>query len=172
MKTTENTENDDETTPSESSTVNSLILIVYLGGILVEIIITGLAILLNSDFLIDQNYISDYGTELVILGITMIGLFIVAILVAFSILLVISKIRGEEKISIDIFFNLSFILILGVSILIYLFAFPLFPLLQDPFNLMDINNTLSILYGLLWFVGFFFTALLVLVIIYIMLDSA
>jgi hypothetical protein len=171
MTTTENKENDPETTSPESSPVYTLIILIWLGGIVVEIIITGLAILLNSDFLANQDYITDYGTELVLLGIALVGSFIGVMLVIIAIMLVIAKIRGEDKISFDTFFFLSFILILGISILIYLFVFPLFPMLQDPFNLIDISNILSILFGLLWFVGLFFTALLVLMIVYVMLDS-
>jgi hypothetical protein len=169
MNTTESAENDVETAPPKSSLFQTLISILFFGGIVVEILVTGLAILLNSDFLSDQTYITDFGTELILLGIAMVGLFIVVMLVVIAILLVISKIQGEEKISLDHFFNISFIFILGISLLIYLFIFPLLPLLQDPFNLTDISSYLSILYGLLWFVGFFFVAILALMFIYVMI---
>ena len=121
----------------------------------------------------------EYLSNLILLGIITVVVFIVVIILIFILSLVPPMLArrvfnwDEEKETdwiVNLLFILSFVLIIGTSIGLYILVLPFFPPVQDPFNLSAINTTLSTIYSIWWFFGFIISALTI-TLLYLMLEA-
>ncbi|UCE12212.1 MAG: hypothetical protein JSV04_08390 [Candidatus Heimdallarchaeota archaeon] len=146
-----------------------IISIVLLINLVLVILVSIFAIIVNSEYL----------NELIFLGIITVVVFIVVIIIIFTLSLGLPMFarrlfHWEEEKETDWIVNLLIIFgsifIIGTAIGLYLVALPFFPQVQDPFNLQAINPSLGIIYSIWWFFGFIISALII-TIIYLLLES-
>ena len=148
----------------------------------IDIVFIGLLINLGIVILVSIGAIilnREYLDNLILLGIITVVVFIVVIVLILALSLGLPMIAkrilnwDEEKETdwiINLLFVLSFVLVIGTSIGLYVLVLPSFPVIQDPFNLDAINSTLSTIYSIWWFFGFIISAL-VITILYLLLET-
>jgi hypothetical protein len=148
----------------------------------IDIVFIGLLINLGMVILVSISAIllnREYLDSLILLGIITVVVFIVVIVLILALSLGLPMIAkrifnwDEEKETdwiINLLFVLSFVLVIGTSIGLYVLVLPSFPVIQDPFNLDAINSTLSTIYLIWWFFGFIISAL-VITILYLLLET-
>ncbi|MFX1515975.1 MAG: hypothetical protein ACFFC6_06675 [Promethearchaeota archaeon] len=148
----------------------------------IDIVFIGLLINLGIVVLVSIGAIflnREYLDNLILLGIITVVVFIVVIVLILALSLGLPMIAkrifnwDEEKETdwiINLLFVLSFVLVIGTAIGLYVLVLPSFPVIQDPFNLDAINSTLSTIYSIWWFFGFIISAL-VITILYLLLET-
>ncbi|MFX0120873.1 MAG: hypothetical protein ACFE9A_15920 [Candidatus Hodarchaeota archaeon] len=135
----------------------------------IVILVSIVAIILNREYL----------NELLLLGIITVIVFIIVIIFILILSLGPPMLArrifnwDEDKESnwiVNLLLILSFLLIIGTSIGLFILVLPSFPQVQDPFNLNAINSVLGTIYSIWWFFGFIISALTV-TILYLLLES-
>ena len=160
--------NSEEQTPTKTTWIDivSIGLLINLG---IVIVVSIGAIILNRE----------YWDNLLLLGFITAVVFIVVIILILVLSLGLPMIArrifnwDEDKETdwiINLLLVLSFILVIGAAIGLYVIVLPTFPVVQDPFNLNAINPILSIIYSIWWFFGFIISVL-VITILYLLLEA-
>ena len=162
-------ETNNEIEPETKTTWIDIVFIILLINLGLVILSSIAATFLNSEYL----------ENLILLGIITVVVFIVVIILILVLSLVPPMLARrvfnwtEERESnwiVNLLLVLSFVLIIGTSIGLYILLLPNFPIVQDPFNLSGINPTLSTVYSIWWFFGFIISALTI-TILYILLEA-
>jgi hypothetical protein len=157
--------------PEPLGKLGILILALYFGGIALEVIITGIALLFKSNFLSDSNGVQEYLKELGILStiliLLMIGLIFV-IIYSFGFIL---KIFSKEKPTQDTWILVIIIFIIALYIVSFIYLFPNFTLLHDPFNFRDTNPSLASIFDFLWYSGFCLVTSLIFLIFLVLSET-
>ena len=155
-------------TDSPLTRAESLLMYGIFSGIGLGVVITGLVVVIKSNFLSNQAFINNFIIELLLLGLFIMGSSVIALLVAG---LATKLWTAYRETSVDLFPYLAFIMVVSALGIVYLFMFPDFSLLQDPFNLTNIHTILAQGFSLLWFISLVISALVVIGIILISLSS-
>ena len=146
--------------------------IVFIGLLInlgIVILVSIAAIILNREYL----------DELMLLGIITVIVFIFVIILILILSLGLPTVAkrifnwDEDKETdwiINLLFVLSFVLVIGTAIGLYILVLPSFPVVQDPFNFNAFNSMLGTLYSIWWFFGFIISAL-VISLLYLLLEA-
>ncbi len=169
MESNTTSETNNEIEPETKTTWIDIIFIILLINLGLVILSSVVATFLNPEYL----------ENLMLLGIItvlVISVVIILIIVLSLVPPMLAKrvFNWDEEREIDwvvnLLFVLSFILIIGTSIGLYVLVLPFFPPVQDPFNLSGINTTLGIIYSIWWFFGFIISTLTI-TLLYILLEA-
>ncbi|UCG00421.1 MAG: hypothetical protein JSW11_12320 [Candidatus Heimdallarchaeota archaeon] len=158
----------DEQTPIKTTWID----IVFIGLLInlgIVILVSIGAVILNREYL----------DNLIFLGIITVIVFICVIILILVLSLGLPMIAkrifnwDEDKETdwiINLLFVLSFVLVIGAAIGLYILVLPSFPVVQDPFNLNAINSMFGTIYSIWWFFGFIISAL-VITLLYLLLEA-